>query len=125
MTGVVPKAVGILAVLDSFLMYREAKLAQMHWAPYVLEDEGGFFILQCRTSLFSSECFKKYADGELAGQQVELTPSEFRDLRDEAEALWGTTDWKGDFVPGLLLRELPVININPDLAARHENHAGS
>jgi hypothetical protein len=124
-TGVVPKAVGILAVLDAFLMYRASRLAQMGWAPYVLEDENGFFILQHQDSLFSSKYFKKYTGGELAGQQVELTPSEFRDLRDEAEALWGTTDWKGDFVPGLLLRDLPVININPDLALRHENHAGS
>lgn len=38
-TGVAPKVVGILAVLDSFLMYRESRLAQLGWAPYVLEDE--------------------------------------------------------------------------------------
>lgn len=73
----------------------------------------------------SSKYFKKYTGGELAGQQVELTSAEFQELRDEAAALWGTTDWKGGFVPGLLLRELPVININPDLAARHGNNAGS
>lgn len=123
--GSMSKAVGILAVLDAFLMYREFKLAQAIWAPYVLEDEKGFFVLQHRTSLFSSEYFKKYTDGELAGQQIELTPVEFRGLRDEAEALWGTTDWKGDFVPGLLLRELPVISIDPGLAARQKGHTGS
>jgi hypothetical protein len=115
-TGMGAKAVGILAVLDAFLMYRESKMAQAIWAPYVLEDEKGFFILQHHTALLSSKYFKKYTDGELAGQQVEITPSEFRALRDEAEALWGTTDWKGDFVPGLLLRELPVISIDSSLA---------
>ena len=123
--GGMSKAVGILAVLEAFHMYRESKLAQAIWAPYVLEDEKGFFILLQRTSLFSSEYFKKYTDGEFAGQQVELSLSEFRKLRDEAEALWGTTDWNGDFVPGLLLRELPVISIDPELAVRQISHTGS
>jgi hypothetical protein len=107
--GVTPKVIGMLALLDAFLIYRDSKMSQAAWAPYVLEDEKGIFILQYRESLLSSEYFKTYIDGESAGQQVDLAFPEFSGLREEAEALWGTTDWKGDFVPGLLLRELPVI----------------
>jgi RHS repeat-associated protein len=35
-------------------------------------------------------------------KQVEIEKGEFLRLKKEAEAVWGTTDWKGDFVPGLL-----------------------
>lgn len=106
-----PKALGILTLLDAFLIYRESVRSEANWAPYVLEDEQGFFILQYRKSLLSSEYFKTYIDGKLAGQQLPIASSEFDSLQREAEALWGTTDWKGHFVPGLLLKELPVILI--------------
>ena len=33
---------------------------------------------------------------------------EFVELQEEAELLWGTTDWKGDFIPGLFRQELPI-----------------
>jgi hypothetical protein len=67
-----------------------------------------------RESLLSSKYFKTYIDGELVGQQIEIAFPEFSGLRKEAEALWGTTDWKGDFVPGLLLKELPVVTIEAE-----------
>jgi hypothetical protein len=83
--------------------------------PYLLEDENGVFTLsrQDRGIFRRDKYFKTYETGKLAGQAVEISKDEFSVLREEAEALWGTTDWKGDWVPGLLRRELPVITIDP------------
>ncbi|WP_224249084.1 hypothetical protein [Hyalangium gracile] len=78
-------------------------------APYILEDEQGLFILQQKESLLSSQHYKAYMSGEVVRARIEISAEEFRELKKEAEALWGTTDWAGDFVPGLLNRELPVI----------------
>jgi hypothetical protein len=41
--------------------------------------------------------------------EIRIPESEYNDLLKEAEALWGTTDWKGDWVPGLLRRELEIV----------------
>ncbi|MFY0564670.1 hypothetical protein ACN28E_12515 [Archangium lansingense] len=104
-----PKALIALTLLDAYLLYRDAKLSQYGTAPYVLGDEQGFFTLEQSTSLLPSRHHKVYLSGSAKGQKIEISSSDFRSLKDEAEALWGTTDWKGDFVPGLLNRELPVI----------------
>ena len=113
------KAAGGVAVfagfqlLQIFLMYRDMKLSQYVMAPYLLEDTQGVFTLQeqDRGIFRSNKYFKNYETGPLAGQRVEITGDEFSALRREGEALWGTTDWKGDWVPGLLRRELPVIDV--------------
>lgn len=107
--GATAKAVAVMTLLDAYLMYRDSKLSQYVMAPYVLGDEQGFFTLDQSSSLLSSRYYKAYLSGDLEGKKVEISDSEFRSLREEAEALWGTTDWKGDFVPGLLNRELPII----------------
>ncbi|GAB3812672.1 hypothetical protein [Micromonospora zhanjiangensis] len=98
-------------LLDFFLMYRDLKLSQYVMAPYLLEDAAGIFTLQeTDRGIFRSNWYwKNYQTGPLAGQRVQITRDEFRELREEAELLWGTTDWKGDFVPGLLRQELPVV----------------
>ncbi|HEX5747115.1 MAG TPA: hypothetical protein VFZ09_12805 [Archangium sp.] len=111
--GTAPKALMALTLLDAWLLYRDARMSQYVMAPYVLGDERGFFTLEQSTSLLPSRHYKAYLSGSEEGQKIEISASEFRSLRDEAEALWGTTDWKGDFVPGLLNRELPVIQ-QPD-----------
>jgi hypothetical protein len=111
--GSAPKALMALTLLDAWLLYRDARMTQYVMAPYVLGDERGFFTLEQSTSLLASRHYKAYLSGSTEGQQIEISSSEFRSLRDEAEALWGTTDWKGDFVPGLLNRALPVIK-QPD-----------
>ncbi|ANZ40467.1 hypothetical protein BBK82_35090 [Lentzea guizhouensis] len=102
-----------LQLLDFFLMYRDGKLAQYAMAPYLLEDENGIFTLQeTDRGLFRPNWYwKNYQTGALAGQRVKITKAEFGELREEAELLWGTTDWMGDFVPGLLRRELPVVEV--------------
>jgi hypothetical protein len=106
--AIMPKAFSLLAVVDFLKMTRDEKLSQYRWAPYVLEDEKGAFALAHETRWwFVNTYYKMYVTGESKGEKEEIESSEFKDLKEEAEALWGTTDWKGDFVPGLLNPELP------------------
>lgn len=104
-----------LQLLDIFFMYRDAQLARFAYAPYLLEDDEGVFSLQKEhRGLFSSKLyFKLYKSGAKEGQRVEISESEFDKLADDAEFLWGKTDWKGDFVPGILRQELPVVEPDP------------
>jgi hypothetical protein len=104
------KALLALSLLDAYLMYYDMKMSRYVMAPYVLEDELGLFTLEQSTSLLTSQYYKAYITGEKSGQRLSISSEEFRGLREEAEALWGTTDWKGDFVPGLLNRVLPIIS---------------
>ncbi len=103
---------GVFLLLDVYRMYRETKTSRFDMAPYVLEDERGAFTIEYRRSsqLKPMKYFKKYVTGEAKGREVPISKVRFWQLKAEAEALWGTTDWKGDFVPGLLQRTLPVTN---------------
>jgi hypothetical protein len=109
-TSGAPKALVVLSLLDAYLMHYDTKLSQYVMASYVLEDELGLFTLEESTSPLASRHYKAYIGGEATGQKLTVSSEEFRGLKEEAEALWGTTDWKGDFVPGLLNRALPVIS---------------
>jgi hypothetical protein len=117
--GVKIGANGLLVALDIFLMYRDAKMAQYVMAPYVLDDEQGAFTMSEESDgLFSkTHYFKNYKTGDLAGKSVEVSGDEYKEMKDEAVLLWGTTDWKGDFVPGLLRRELSEIPVESDLCS--------
>ncbi len=103
-------------LLTVFLMYRDIKTSQYVMAPYVLQDEGGVFTLHWERDgwLSATRYWKHYEKGARAGQDIDIDSSEYDFWKDEAEALWGYLDWLGDFVPGLLRRELPVID--PDEA---------
>lgn len=107
---VTPKAFVALTILDAYLLYRGQKMSRYVMAPYLLGDEHGFFTLERGDSLMSSTYYKVYMGEGTERQKVEISATEFRALKEEAEALWGTTDWTGDFVPGLLNRTLPVIS---------------
>ena len=100
-------------LLDIFMMYRDAKISQYVMAPYLLEDEKGVFSLlrEDRGIFRSNRYYKKYETGDLKGQEVQIESEEFDQLAEEARALWGYVDWWGDWVPGLLRRELPVIEV--------------
>ncbi len=98
-----------LAMYDAIKMARERKMSQYVMAPYVLEDEGGAFTLSSAEGLFSGTYEKHYIEGDAAGTVVPIKKKEFYELKGEAEALWGRADWKGDFVPGKLRKELPVM----------------
>jgi hypothetical protein len=108
-TRATPRTLATLTLLDVYLMYRDMKVSQYVMSPYVLGDEHGNFMLEQRHSLLSSQHFKVYLDGNAKGQKIEISSSEFTALKEEAEALWGTVDWNGDFVPGLMNRELPLL----------------
>lgn len=114
-SGVKVGAFAGFAVLDVFMMYRDQKLAQYVMAPYVLEDEKGIFTLQeqDRGIFRQNYYFKTYQSGDLKGQTIQIAKDEFLQWKQEGELLWGTTDWKGDFVPGLLRPELPVVSPSP------------
>ena len=99
------------ALLDLFNMWREERLSRYAYAPYILEDAGGQFTLsEERAHWFAHHYrWKVYQSGPLAGQRVEVDEVEFDFWRREGELLWGTTDFWGDFVPGLLRPRLPVV----------------
>jgi hypothetical protein len=97
-------------------MYRDEVMSKYVMTPYLLEDAQGIFTLQeTDRGIFRSNWYwKNYKTGSSAGQQVKISKDEFLQLKQEAELLWGTTDWKGDFVPGLLRQELPVVEAPDD-----------
>ena len=112
--GVKLGANAALLLLDIFGMYRDEKMSRYVMAPYLLEDENGVFTLKVKDrGIFRSDYYyKSYQTGPRKGEKVKIDKEEFNVLRKEAEALWGTTDWKGDWVPGILRRELPVIHVS-------------
>ena len=106
---------GALAVVDAFRLARDMQLSQYDFTPYILSDERGEFTLEwSRDGFFdlSNDFYKNYISEDEEenedGNRVQISASEFYELRDEARALFGYIDWRGEFVPGLILRELPV-----------------
>jgi hypothetical protein len=110
--GVRIGAFGGFALLDVISTIRDINMSKYVFAPYVLEDEGGQFTLKIqRGGLFSrSHYWKAYEAGSMAGEMCEIDECEFDFWKKEGEALWGTTDFWGSFVPGLLRPELPIID---------------
>lgn len=107
-------AIGVLFTAADFaMMYLQAKHAQYGFAPYVLEDDGGTFTFGENGGRIITTYFKRYL--EPGASDEEISKEEFEQYRDEAEALWGTLDWKQDFVPGLLRPELPVVEPPPEV----------
>lgn len=108
------KAPGSSLILPSLFIlttatsaYNMTKEQKFSWRTYTLTDEFGEFTLEQEEYCFSCSQYKIYVSGKRKGQREGVTAEEFRRLRREAEALWGTVDWKLDFVPGALNRELP------------------
>ena len=108
--GIKIGAVAAFELLQIFLMYRDHKLDQYVWAPYLLEDDGGVFTIreQDRGIFRANYFWKKYVAGSSKGSEVSITKDEYYRLKGVAEILWGTVDFWGDFVPGLLQQELPI-----------------
>ena len=96
------------------MMYQDEKRSKYIFEPYVLEDEKGVFTLQCEYGLtmIGIKYFKKYVCETTT--KVEIGWKEFDYWLEEAHALWGYLDIWGDFVPGLLRPELPVVEIYDD-----------
>lgn len=98
------------ALWDVFMMYREVKVSQYVFAPYLLEDEGGVFTIgESKAHWFARHYYwKTYQSGPMAGEKVYIDKDEFIFWLREAQALWGRLDFWGDFEPGLLNPRLPV-----------------
>ena len=78
---------------------------------YILRDENGRFTLGYGKKWWIVTTYNKtYIDGRQAGKSMEIGKEEFDSLLYEQKVLWGTTDWKGDFVPGIMRRELECSN---------------
>jgi len=119
--GIVFRAFIALQVLDLILdainQERNRKMSQYITAPTVFVEEDGVtsFTVRIETNWWGlSTTYKKhYLSGSLRDKDVEITHQEYSQFKEEAEALYGYVNWKGDFVPGLLLPKLPVINVAP------------
>jgi hypothetical protein len=104
-------AFAIVNVFQLFIMYRDIKMGQYVMAPYYLEDEQGVFTFGGEFNLFSANKYwKTYQNGPLQGQRVSISSDDFDFYEEEAHAMWGYADWKGDFVPGLFRRSLPEMD---------------
>jgi hypothetical protein len=99
-------------IWDAIMMTRNQKIAQYQWAPYVFleSDEESSFTLQDWGKWWGFEMHyeKRYITGPRQGTTVEISKEEFKELVDEAHALYGDVDFWGDFVPGILMPRLPV-----------------
>jgi hypothetical protein len=104
---------GGFVLLDLYKMYCEQKKSRYIMAPYVLADDRGAFTMYSHAGpldgMFSTRYFKRYIAGDYDVRDIEVSESEWQILREEAEALWGMASAHGDFVPGLLLPEPPVV----------------
>lgn len=105
---------GVLLLVEAYRLYYDYKVSRFVMAPYLLEDENGVFTLDyAKSSWFADmKYYKNYVAGDKQGQKIQVSESVFKDLADEAKALWGTLDRAGDFVPGLLMPSLDVIADN-------------
>ncbi|MEM9493816.1 MAG: hypothetical protein AAGC55_32010, partial [Myxococcota bacterium] len=102
---------GALLLFEAYNWYLQSKRANYVWGEYILEDGYGAFVLKYRKSshLSSMKYYKYYLSGDYRGETIDISAAEYGELKAEAEALWGTTDRRGNFVPGLLqprLRQL-------------------
>lgn len=100
-------------IVDALLEERNRKMARYVWATYVFLEQDGEsgFTLESEGSWwgFVMHYRKSYISGPRQGTKVEITEEEFNALKDEAHALYGDVDFWGDFIPGILMPELPVV----------------
>jgi len=100
----------VVDVYQAYDMARDLHIEEqgIRSAAIRFHDEGGEFeiwddgiILNCY--------FKHYFSGPKQGQNVRISWSEKRALQKKYEDDNGYLDWKGDFVPGKLRKELPIV----------------
>ncbi|HEY1983983.1 MAG TPA: hypothetical protein VGG85_01155 [Terracidiphilus sp.] len=100
-------------IMDALLAARNRKMERYDWAPYVFLEEDGksSFILEEQTVWWRlyPTYRKHYISGPQDGKYVDIEREKAKELKNEAEALYGYVDIWGDFVPGMLLPELPVV----------------
>lgn len=106
-------------ILDALLAERNRRMSRYIWGTYVFleADDQTAFTLEEDTAWWGlvTHYRKNYISGNLRGTSAEIGAGEFKTLKDEAHALYGEVDAWGDFVPGLLVPELPVTRITSPL----------
>jgi RHS repeat-associated protein len=111
------KCFALLQVYDLYKMAKEydynKAASRYNWAPYLLQDEHGTFMLTPKDVYFLGVLFlrwdyyKTYISGEKAGSEVKITKEEFENLKQLAYELWGYLDEDTlEWVPDLLRPEL-------------------
>jgi RHS repeat-associated protein len=103
-----------LQIYDAYKMTRDLQNSKYGSGTWVFRDAQGEFTVGWEGNLFYTDYYKVYISEESAGNKVEISWSEYRNLGAEGEALYGYLDWSGEFIPGLLNRELPVVPAPPD-----------
>jgi len=89
---------------------RQRRNSAPGYGAYVFEDENGQFTLEHGRNGWFGDYYKKaYIGGEYQGSVVEATKEEWGFYKEEGKALYGYEDWLGDFQPGLLVPNLPVV----------------
>jgi len=92
----------VMSVLDIYSTAMDLIKSEYVYAPYYMQDEGGVFTIRKEvgglTSFFKTTYYKTY---QSSCQIVEINKEEYNYWANEGEALWGTLDGKGNFVPGL------------------------
>lgn len=93
-----------LGLWDLFMAYRDLKLSNYKFAPYILEDEDGMFTIgEGKNGWFAKhKHWKTYQSGTKTGKKENISKEDYNYWKREAEALWGRVDFLGNFVPGLL-----------------------
>ncbi len=108
----VPQGIGVVAdILFAVELYRAISSEKKFlMAPYVLADSHGVYTLRESGIPFINKKYEKhYVEGEWKGRDVEVSSGEFVALQVLAEKIWGYVDWKNDWQPGVLQKELPKV----------------
>jgi hypothetical protein len=103
-----PSLFVLMILSDAWKMTLDDRLSRYTWGAYTLEDSSGVFTFGWDQRWWIKRYYKTYVSGAHAGERVEVVASEYQDYVLEAEALWGTVDRVGAFVPGLFNTALPV-----------------
>ncbi|MEQ9076577.1 MAG: RHS repeat-associated core domain-containing protein [Sandaracinaceae bacterium] len=102
------------ALWDVMMQLRQTRTARYVMEPTVLLDEYGdastLEVDEGLVPIVGDDFFMRYQSGSRRGRRREIDYFAFRDLVDEAEAMWGYIDLLGEWQPGLLRRSLPEID---------------
>jgi YD repeat-containing protein len=99
-----------------FDVQEEANRSQYLMGPLTDEDAGGTFTISYGYDynwfgwhVYNQKWIKQYNSGPMAGQTVNITENDYNKAAQEMKLLWGYIDFWGNFQPGALRKQLPVV----------------
>lgn len=108
-------------MLDALSFSRDMRMAEqgLAMAPSVFRDQHGHFTISMDrgplAGIFGgNRYYRTYVDGDREGEQVDMTRAEYNQWSEENRALYGYVDMWGDFQPGLLRPEPPMVYLDAD-----------